>query len=237
MTSTRIGVTRADQRAQVEVVVGALAPRIVDRGPASARVAIAAAGMLLLAGDHVQINVRVGDGCLLEIDDVGGTVVYPSRGVPASWKVDIRVGVGATLVWNGLPFIVAAEADVERDTTVALAERGAVLLRETLVLGRHGEIGGRMRSSLRAVNPDGELLVERMSVDGGHFEPGVWGQHRVMDSVVALGWRPPVSPGDLVLDGPGAVVRHFGSHSHGSPIDAVWGRHRRCVPLSADGPH
>lgn len=222
MTPTRIGVARAEPRARVDVVVGALAPRIVDREPARVRVAIAAAGMLLLSGDHVRVDVHVGEGCVLEIDDVGGTVAYPSTGEPSSWTLDIRVGAGGLLVWHGLPFIVAAEADVERRTTIRCDAGGAVLLRETLVLGRHSESGGRLRSRLTAADPDGEVLVEHLDVDGSDPAPGVRGGHRVMDGVIALGWHPPARPGDLVLEAPGAVARHLGGESHDSPLDAVW---------------
>lgn len=229
MTATRIGVARAEPRARVDVAVGALAPRIVDRGPAHARVAIAAAGMLLLSGDHVHIDVHVGEGCVLEIDDVGGTVAYPSTGERSSWTLDIRVGAGGLLVWHGLPFIVAAEADVERRTAIRCDTGGAVLLRETLVLGRHSEAGGRLRSQLTAVDPDGEVLVERLSVDGSDPAPGVRGGHRVMDSVIALGWHPPAARGDLVLEAPGAVARHLGVASHESPLDTVWERWNRAA--------
>lgn len=237
MIPTRIEVARAEPRARVRATVAELAPRLVERGPASARIAIGAAGMLLLSGDHVRVEVRVGDGCVLEIDDVGGTVAHPSTGEPSSWTLDLQVGAGALLVWHGLPFIVAAGAEVERRTTVRCDPGGAVLLRETLVLGRHGEAGGRLRSGLVATDPDGDVLVESLAVDGQRPEPGVRGGHRIVDAVIALGWRPPAHPRDLVLEAPGAVARYLGAASHESPLDAVWQRWRRAAHALHAGAH
>ncbi len=86
---------------------------------------------------------------------MSGTVAYAGRGRSASWDADARVDAGGLLVWDALPFVVADGADVERTMHVALADRGArgqggvALLRETLVLGRTGEVGGRLRSRTR----------------------------------------------------------------------------------------
>ncbi|WP_082406342.1 urease accessory protein UreD [Microbacterium sp. No. 7] len=234
MTATRIAVTRAEPRSHVDVAVGALAPRIVDRGPAHAHVAIAAAGMLLLSGDRVRIDVDVGDGCTLEIDDVGGTVAYPSIGEAATWTLDIRVGEDATLLWHGLPFVIATDADVRRRTTIRCAAGGAVLLRETLVLGRHGEAGGRLHSQLTATDTAGDLLVEHLVLDGDDPVPGVRGTHRVLDAVIALGWRPPARPRDLVLEAPGAVARFLGAAGHESPLDGAWREWRDAIRTRGD---
>ena len=96
MTSTRIAVTAGEPRAHVELAVGALAPRLISRDAARAHVAVAAAGMVLLGGDHVHIEIDVGPACTLEIEDVGGTVAYP--GARSSWILDVRIGAGGDAV-------------------------------------------------------------------------------------------------------------------------------------------
>lgn len=222
MTPTRIAVSAASPRARVDLVVGRLAPRLVARGAASAHVAVAAAGMVLLGGDHVRVDVDVGEGCLLEIEEVGGTVAYPSRGTAAEWTVRARLGAGAVLLWRALPFVVADGADVERRTEVVLDANARIVLRETLVLGRHGESGGRIVSELSVRDPLGPVVAERLEARGDAPEPGVLGAHRVADAVVAAGFRPPTRPGDLILEEPGAIARRFAAQTHESALDDVW---------------
>lgn len=220
MTATRIAVTAGEPRAHVELAVGALAPRLISRDSARAHVAVAAAGMVLLGGDEVHIEIDVGPGCSLEIEDVGGTVAYP--GAHSLWSLEVRIGAGATLSWNGLPFVVTDGADVERRSVFTLGVDARAVIRETLVLGRHREQGGRLVSALSVVDGEGPILLERLDADGSAPEPGVMGGNRVLDAVIAVGFRPPTRPGDLEFDAPGAMARHLSDHTHGSPLDPVW---------------
>jgi urease accessory protein len=212
--------TAGEPRAHVQLAVGALAPRLISRDARRAHVAVTAAGMVLLGGDHVHIAVDVGESCTLEIEDVGGTVAY--RGAPSSWTLDVRIASGATLLWNGLPFVVTDDADVERRSTVTLGAGARALIRETLVLGRHGECGGRLVSEFAVSDDDGPVLIERLDAAGSAPEPGVLGGSRVIDAVIALGFQPPTRPLDLEFDQPGAMARHLSDHTHGSPLDPVW---------------
>lgn len=149
---TRVGAYRDAGRVRCDLRPGALSPRVLSTGPGVVRVALVATRALLLGGDRVRVEVHVGEGVELELVEVSGTVAYAGRGRSASWDADVRVDDGGLLVWDALPFVVADGADVERSTHVALARGGALgaggvaLLRETLVLGRTGEVGGRLRS-------------------------------------------------------------------------------------------
>lgn len=222
MTATRIAVTAGEPRAHVELAVGALAPRLISRDGTHAHVAVAAAGMVLLGGDRVHIEVDVGPGCTLEIEDVGGTVAY--QGAPSSWALKVRIGIGATLLWQGLPFVVTDDANTKRSTSLDLAVDARAVIRETLVLGRYGERGGRLVSTLAVSDADGPMLVERLEAEGSLPEPGVLGSNRVIDAVLAVGFRPPARPGDLEFERPGSLARHLSDHTHGSPLDRVWDR-------------
>lgn len=152
---TRVGVRRVAGRVRCELRPGALSPRVLSTGPGTARVALVATRALLLGGDRVRVEVHVGEGVELELVEVSGTVAYAGRGRSASWDVDVRVDAGGLLLWDAAPFVVADGADVERSTRVSLADggargaRGVALLRETLVLGRSGEEGGRLRTRTR----------------------------------------------------------------------------------------
>jgi urease accessory protein len=220
VTSTRIAVTAGEPRAHVELAVGALAPRLISRDSSSARVAVAAAGMVLLGGDQVHVEIDVGPGCTLEIEDVGGTVAY--RGARSSWLLEARVGAGGSLLWHGLPFVVTEGAHVERRSSVVLDSDARSVIRETLVLGRHGERGGRLVSGLVVVDEGGPILIEHLEADGAAPEPGVLGGNRVIDAVIAVGFRPATRPTDLEFDRPGSMARHLSDHTHGSPLDPVW---------------
>jgi urease accessory protein len=224
--TTRIGVVAAEPRAHVEVAVGMLAPRVVDRGPNHALIAISAAQMLLLDGDACVIDVEVGAGCTLEVEDVGGTVAYP--GV-SSWQLVVHVGAAGRLIWRGLPFVVAAGTRTRRTTDIVLGPDAAVLLRDTVVLGRHGETGGDITSELRIERDGRPVLLERLEADGSVPEVGVLGRDRVVDSVVAVGYRPPPREGSLVLETPGAIARHLGQNAHGSGLDEVWASWRSAL--------
>lgn len=219
---TRIRVSRDDSRARAELVVGKLAPRLISRGPDRVHVGITAAEMILLDEDRVHLDVEVGPGCTLHLEDIGGMVAYPRKrpeepGPPAEWHVSLRLAEGARVVWEGLPFVVSESADVLRTTTAELAEGARALIRETLVWGRSGETGGRLRSTTHAFDDAGDLLLEHLDADASAPEPGVLGGHRVMDSLIALGFEPSTEPGDLVLAEPGAVARHLAAETHTSP--------------------
>lgn len=222
MIPTRIAIRHGDPRARVDLAVGALAPRLISRDARRAHIALAAAGMILLGGDRVHVEVTVGTGCLLELEDVGGTIAYRADGRASAWTMDVRIEPGGALLWRGLPFVVTDGAEVDRRTTLDLGAGATAVIRETLVLGRHGESGGRLRSSFVASDTDGPLLIEQLELDGLVPEPGVLGTHRVLDSVIALGFDPQTNDGDLVLEQPGAIARHLGAETHTSRLDRVW---------------
>ena len=220
--TTRIAVRAGNPRAQVDLVVGALAPRLVGRTSCTAHVALTAAGMLLLGGDVVSVEVDVGPDCTLELEDVGGMVAYRAPRSASQLTLVARVGSGGTLLWRALPLVVAEGARIERRTQIDLDRGGCAVIRETIVLGRQGETGGSLKSHLSITDPDGPVLNEDLDVDGSFPEPGILGSARVLDAVIAVGFRPDPEPGAMQLDQPGAVARHFGNHTHESPMDDVW---------------
>lgn len=228
---------------------GLLAARTVARGVVHAEVALVATGAVLLGGDHVTVQVRVADGCALTLTDVGGTVAYDGEGVPCRWDVEVRLGAGARLDWEGLPFVVATGADVTRSTDAVLGAGARLRLRETVVLGREGERGGRVVLRSDARDDDGPLLVEEVVATGDRPVPGVLGGLRVVDTVTDLRGAAdgdpeaipdPVpdaptpdtgepGPGDAVtlrLERGGTLTRWLGPAAHLSPL-------HRSLPLPA----
>lgn len=190
-----------------------------------ARVCLVPEGALLLGGDLVEIEVVVGPGAALELVEAAGTVAYDMRGAAARWDVDARVGCAGTLVWGSEPFVVSAGADVGRTTRVVVDEGARLALRETLVLGRHGEPSGRVAQHLAVTDGGGDpVLVEHLALDG-RPSPGVLGGLRVVSTVLALGLRVPPAEapeGRYDLDSGGAYWRRLGDEVHRTVPREAW---------------
>ena len=223
---TRIRVDRDDAgRPRVVARSAELAPRMLEHGRDRVRIALVATVALLLAGDDVTIEVDVAADVHVEIVETAAIVAYDMRGGSARWQVAARVVDGGTLVWNGLPIIVSDGADVERRTELELAPHAVARLRETVVLGRSGQRGGRLRLVTDVRRPDGgPVLCEHLTLGGDTLgadpDPVVLGAARVLDTVTILGARLPLDDRADVLQlaEPGTQVRYLGTHLHESPL-------------------
>ena len=238
---TRIEVTPAAHRPRVDLRGDVLAPRILSATPAGAQVALVGTQMVLLAGDSIGIDIVVAPGGRLEIVEPVGTVAYGGTG-RSRWEVSIEVGAGATLIWEGQPFVVSDGATVLRTTDIRLGDGARLLQREVLAFGRSGQHGGDLVSCLHARSADGlPLLIEDLDLARGKRERlGVLRDDRVLDSIIALGWRPegdiPAGPAAFELAEPGVLLRQLGrEHAH-QPMDACWQAWRGQDALSGRSP-
>ncbi len=169
-----------------------LAPRVLDAGVGAGAVQACVlptqAGPL--AGDHDRVRIVVGAGAVLVVRPIAATVALPGS---ARTRLDlhVEVGPGARLVLEDPTLIVAAGADVERRTTVRLAAGAVAALRDAVVLGRAGERGGRLVSTLRITGDAGVVLHDELRLDpatsvrDAHvaLAPG----HRVVGTLCLLG--------------------------------------------------
>jgi urease accessory protein len=225
---TRIGIRAAPGRARLTLTQGPLSPRVLSVTENGARVALVATQALLLGGDHIAIDIDVGPGARLEIVETAGTVAYDAAGMPSWWTVTMSVADDGLLLWPGEPFVVAQGANVHRRTTIDLGARSAACLRETLVLGRTGETGGAVRSTMTARQHGELLLVEDLDLRDAAVRslPGILSTARVIDSVCLLGVTAPDDPtlpagSRFDLDRPGALARSLGSSLAESPMTQV----------------
>jgi len=227
VTATVVEITARGEATSCVLEGELIVPRLIRRRGRSVHVALVAGRAMLMPGDRVDLRIRVGDGCSLRLEDIGGLVVYgrPGGDTASAWHADLRLGAESVLIWDGLPTVITDAGALERRTTIRLGPRAGVLLRETLVLGRTGERGGRLASETDAADAAGPLLRETLHVDGGAPVPGVLGDQRVVDSILALGEHVPVPSVDgatrLDLERGGAVLRHLGSHAHASPLEGL----------------
>ncbi|WP_145741879.1 urease accessory protein UreD [Saccharopolyspora dendranthemae] len=212
-----------------------LRPRLLGIDGPHVRIALVGVCASLLAGDDLRIEVRVGRGVHLELVEPAGLVAYDARGGHQRWAADVRVETGGSLVWAAAPMVIAGGADVQRSTVLELDEGARVLVSETLVLGRSGEEGGGLRSTLRCALDRRDLLVEELDLRSPELRsaPGILGDRRVLATVALLGARPDdlSSPPETALAGPGSIARALAAHAHeaDAALRGTWDRWRGVV--------
>jgi urease accessory protein len=176
-----------------------------------------------LGGDVLSLDVAIGPGAALAVRSAGATMVQPGRGGgPARWDTTVAVGAGGHLDWAPEPTVVTDGAAFETSLRLTLGAGASALVREVVVLGRHGRAGGAHRGHL-AVTLDGEPVLAHTTVLDG-ADPaltgpaGTAGARAVGTLLTAgtdrcpdgLGERPGVRWAWTALDGPGAVLLAVG---------------------------
>lgn len=241
-TSTRIDVRAGDGPHAPPAVTlshGPLQARRLRAPAGVVRVALVAGQALLLAGDEVRVVVSVSGPVLLEVVEPAGTVAYDMRGGRARWDAAVTVADGARLTWHAEPFVVAAGADVERRTSYDVEPGCVAAFRETLVLGRTGETGGRVTTRTRITSGGVPVVAEDLDLAPERRTGwAVLGGHRCLDQVTTVGCRLPGTPtadetadetaggsrGPLVLqaEAVASVGRWTGDELHRSDQGALW---------------
>jgi urease accessory protein len=217
-----------------------LAPRVLDVGRGAVQACMLPTQAGPLSGDHDRVRIVVGAHATLVVRSIAATLALP--GV-AGIRLDLGIEVGprARLVLDDSPLIVAAGADVERSTTVTLAAGAIAALRETIVLGRAGEPGGRLVSTLRVTDEDGVVLHDALRLDPAtarpHAHVALAPGHRVATTLYLLGTDAHDEP-RLALARGGALRRATG---HGlaeldDELAQPWARWARTVAPSVAWP-
>lgn len=171
---------------------GLLRPRILSTDGDVARVALVQTAASLLAGDRLEIDVRCGPGARLRLVDVAALVAHDVRGgEPAQVDVRLEVGARARFEWDAQPLVLAAGSAVRRRTEVELRRGAAALLRDTLVLGRAGELAGRLSTTTEIRHEGRPLHAEALDTgDVGLLRsPAVLGNAKVLDTLALYGAR------------------------------------------------
>lgn len=198
------------------------------------RIGLLATTALLLGGDEVDLEIEVGPGARLDLYDVAATVAYHGRGALAAWRLRVSVADGGSLRYRGEPFIVSDGADVRRTVQLDLASTARLWLRETLVLGRTGQLGGRLRSQTRLRVGETDVWAEDQTLDpdDGRRWPGLLGDQRVVDSVLevnglGVGDATTATKGSaaavrfVLADQSSTLTRYLGTDLASSPLHAA----------------
>jgi urease accessory protein len=146
-------------------VLRSQAPLVLRRTPDAVYVVGGAAGPI--GGDTLDLRIEVRDGATLRVRTAAAAVALPGLdGLESVLTVAATVGPGARLEYLPEPVVVAAGARHATIIQVTLAEGASLLLRDELILGRHGEPGGASRTSLRVDYAGRPLLRQALEVSG-----------------------------------------------------------------------
>ncbi len=182
------------------------APLILRRTAEAVYLVGGAAGPL--GGDVLELRIEVREGAALRLRTAAAAVALPGRdGRESLLSVTITVAAGARLEYLPEPTIAAGGARHRTDIRVDLAAGAALVLRDEVILGRHGERGGACRTRLRADLAGRPLLRHELDVSGTDevsLGPAVLAGHRTAGSLLCVEpeWAEPdgTGPGWAGLD-------------------------------------
>lgn len=214
-----------------------------------ARVAVTGGAAGPVGGDAYRIDVDVGANSTLVFGDVSPTLLLPGPDdATSSYAITVNVAEHATLIWLGEPLIAASGCNHIHDIRAVLHPSARLMMRDELLLGRHGEACGDFHQRITVARGDAtvhrqDLVVGPNAV--GYDGAAVLDRSRAVGSVLTVdpAWTqtPPrrctVSPGAAVLPlaGPAALVTvvaddnlalrrdlHAGLSQLGPPWKPMW---------------
>ncbi|HEY0815560.1 MAG TPA: urease accessory protein UreD [Pseudonocardia sp.] len=140
---------------------------IVLRPTGDARVHLVHGAGGPLGGDELRLDVQVGAAATLAVRSAGATLVQPGRsGEPARWDIGVAVDDDAVLDWAPEPTVVADGATFHTSLQLDLGTDARAVVREVVVLGRHGRVGGRYQGRLGITVGGAALLAHTTLLDG-----------------------------------------------------------------------
>lgn len=169
------------------------------------RVLVAASAAGPVGGDHLTLEVDVGQDARLVLGTVAATVVWPGRdGAVSTSSTSARVARGGRLELRPEPTIVVRGARHRVTSDVELDDTAELVMVDDVVLGRTGEPPGHVEFALR-VNRGGLPLVHHEE----HLGPGApgWGTTTALGSArhlltaVVVGVEVS-APSTIVVEGP-----------------------------------
>jgi urease accessory protein len=168
------------------------APLILRRTADAVYLVSGAAGPL--GGDTLELRIEVRAGATLRLRTVAAAVALPGRcGEESLLTVTATVGAGGRLEYLPEPTVAANGARHRTEVSVRLAADATLLLRDEVLLGRHGERGGACRTRL-AVDLDSAqgwrpLLRHELDVSGtdeASLGPAVLAGHRAAGMLLTV---------------------------------------------------
>jgi urease accessory protein len=166
-------------------------PLVLRRTPSAVYLVGGAAGPI--GGDSLSLQITVGPGAFLRVQSAAASIALPGLdGLESQLRVSVTVGAGGRLEYLPEPVVVTAGARHATLMSVTLEAGASLVLRDELLLGRHGEAGGTARSVLRADYDGRPLLRQALEVTGTDrpsLGPAILAGHRAVGTLLL------VSPG------------------------------------------
>lgn len=167
-----------------------------------ARVSLSAGTAGPLGGDRLHLDVVVGDGASLVLNEISATLALPgTTGDRSLMSIDVQVGEGACFIWLPEPVIAARGCDHRQEVRVRLAESARFFLREELIAGRHGEQPGTIAQRVRVTRGGAALYDQELRLGERHIG---WDTPAVADAARCVGSTLVVDPGGTI--GTGSAV-------------------------------
>jgi urease accessory protein len=197
-------------------VLASQVPLVLRRTPSAVYLVGGAAGPI--GGDSLSLGITVGPGAFLRVRSAAASIALPGLdGLESVLRVSVTVGEGGRFEYLPEPVLVTAGARHATLVSVTLAVGASLVLRDEVLLGRHGEAGGTARSVLQVSYAGRPLLRQSLSVSGSDpasLGPAVLAGHRAVGTLLlvnesGLASLPvPGSPEVAVmrLAGPGVLV-------------------------------
>jgi urease accessory protein len=197
-------------------VLASQAPLVLRRTPSAVYLVGGTAGPL--GGDELSLRITVGAGAVLRMRTAAASIALPGLdGLESVLRVTADVAAGGRLEYLPEPVVVTAGARHAAVISVNLAAGASLLLRDEVLLGRHGEAGGTARSVLRVRYAGRPLLHHAVTVSGTDLAllgPAVLAGHRAVGTLLhageqaAAGIEAHAAPEAAVmpLAGPGVLV-------------------------------
>jgi urease accessory protein len=177
----------------------------------AARVSVTAGAAGPIGGDSYRLQVEVGARSTLVLNDISPTLLLPGPdGACSSYVITIDVAEHATLIWLAEPLIAARGCNHSQRTDVALHPSARLMMREELLLGRHGEPCGTVRQR-SSVHRGGATLYRQDLATGpgatGHDGAAVLGRARAAGCALIVDpvWEQ-APPDECVLSANAAVL-------------------------------
>ncbi len=170
-------------------VLASQVPLVLRRTPSAVYLVGGAAGPI--GGDRLSLTVSVEAGAFLRICSAAASIALPGLdGLESVLRVAVTVAAGGRLEYLPEPLVVTAGARHATVVSVALEAGASLLLRDEVLLGRHGEAGGAVRSVLRVDYAGRPLLRHSVEVAGDDpvsRGPALLAGHRGVGALLAAG--------------------------------------------------
>lgn len=150
-----------------------------------------------LGGDELRLRVHIGPGARLLLRGTAATIALPGqRGGAGRTSVRMEIDAGGSVDYRPDATVVTARAEHRAELHADLAADARLRCREVLVLGRHGEPPGTLRTTTDLVRDGVPLLRQHLDLGPGRLAASAChlAGARVLGTETLLGGTDPAAP-------------------------------------------